>query len=512
MAVALIIFTALFFASRLWIIEGDLAPFQLTQVQKLDAQYYVMAAFEWLNGKYEPPPISDAVSVIPNGLFYNAIVYLNLLTLGQNYYGFRLNVVIVSCLSSLIFSYLFYRRFGLSALVITIPTFLLSFPWFMASLEVEPTVYRTFHVAVLCALFAFLQAKNALDTLSGRFIVFSAAFFGPLFVYPTNLFVIFATYAFYLLRGIQLRRARYVLETFLISGVVFLLTALVWITVTSLAFGRLSTVLKFFFTFTTRVADVSNPYATLWNEICQKFWDIELFGLFSETPAVFYLYLGGLFGMVVVLLVALVRRNPMHRDPDSQFRAWFDLMVPLLSLALFFQTLFVNDYPLKKLSILVPFLVAGALFIFEFVARFSKVPLPVFCTTFAVYMVWPSALQSYKYLYAGYTENFKTAMIGLRDIGPVGVAGGFGHSLRLYNSIRPYASYYVFQHVLHDMDKYRDILAGRIDGVRPEYSIQVTLDPDRINQMRALGFELKRMVIEGNEQGVGSVGLFERVH
>jgi hypothetical protein len=62
------------------------------------------------------------------------------------------------------------------------------------------------------------------------------------------------------------------------------------------------------------------------------------------------------------------------------------------------------------------------------------------------------------------------------------------------------------------MDLYRDILAGRIDGVRPEYSIQIELNSDRIEQMRALGFQLDRLLIEGKEEGVGSVGLFKRIH
>jgi hypothetical protein len=61
------------------------------------------------------------------------------------------------------------------------------------------------------------------------------------------------------------------------------------------------------------------------------------------------------------------------------------------------------------------------------------------------------------------------------------------------------------------MSLYRDILAGRIDGVRPEYSIQIELDSDRINQMRSLGFRLDRLLIKGNETGVGSVGLFKRI-
>jgi hypothetical protein len=510
--VSLVIFTVLFFVSRIWIIEGDLAPFQLTQVQKLDAQYYVMAAFEWLDGKYEPRPISGVVSVIPNGLFYNAIVYLNLLILGQNYYGFRLNVVVVSCTSSLLFSYLFYRRFGRASLLITLPTFLLSFPWFMASLEVEPTTYRTFHMALFCGLFAFLHAKKLCDTLYGRFALFCSALFGPFFVYPTNLFIIFALYAFYFLRGLQRRQVRFIFVTILVSGAAWLLVAVTWVAVTVLAFGKLSTVLDFFSTFTDRVTDVTNPRATIWYQIVGKFWDIELFGLFRETPLVFYLYLIGLVAMIIVLFMEVMKRNPGYGDSDSRFRGGFNLIMPLLSLALFFQTLFVNDYPLKKLSILVPFILLGALFVFEFIVRAVRLPLAVFCTALSVYMVSPSAALSYEYLYAGYTENFKRAMVGLNDIGPVGVAGGFSHSFRLYNSIRPYASYYVFRHVLHDMDLYRDILAGRIDGVRPEYSIQIELNSDRIEQMRALGFQLDRLLIEGKEEGVGSVGLFKRIH
>jgi hypothetical protein len=331
-----------------------------------------------------------------------------------------------------------------------------------------------------------------------------AAFFGPLFVYPTNLFVVLAAYAFYLIRGWQLRQVRYVVVTALISAGALFITAAAWLAATILAFGNLSTVLGFFSLFTERV---SSSDRTVWEDIFRKFMDIKLFGLFSETPAVFYLYIVSLFAMVAALAVALVKRRPTRSDPDLHFRGWFDLLMPLLSLALFFQTLFVNDYPLKKLTILVPFVIAGALYVFEFV----KVPLPVCCAVFSIYMVWPSAMLSYNYLYAGYSENYKKAMVALRDIGTVGVAGGFGHSFRLYNSIQPYASAYVYSHVLHNMNEYHDILAGRIDGVRPKYSIQIEVDPRSIDAMQRLGFRFSRMLMVTSEQGVGSVALFERI-
>ena len=156
----LVVFSLAFLWSRISVIEGDLAPFEITAYQKIDAFYYAGLAFEWLEGAFEPPALRDGLTSLPGGILYNIIVYLNLLVLGDNYYGFRLNVVLVALATSIIFSYITSIRYGWSGIIASLPIYLCILPWFMASLEVEPTVYRLFHAAVLCAVIIYIDNNN----------------------------------------------------------------------------------------------------------------------------------------------------------------------------------------------------------------------------------------------------------------------------------------------------------------------------------------------------------------
>jgi hypothetical protein len=508
---SLAVFSVVFVASRLWLIEGDLAPFEMTNFQKIDAFYYAALAFEWFDGNFDPQALRDrAVSSLPNGIFYNVLVYLNLLLFGDTYFGFRLNVVVVGLVVSLIFSYVMYLRFSYSGLFLSCAIYLITFPWFMASLDVEPTIYRLLHLSAVLLVVVLHDWSATPQSRSYYFWLSVVAYFGPFFVYPTNVFVIPVLIAFFLLRSIAGNDYRSFANFIAMNFLALLLVAAAWLLSTVLIFGGVDPVVQFFGPLIGARVAIGSEMGFL-EQILFNFRKIDGFFLFRQLPGTYYIYIVGLL-LATVRLGEAVLRSFLGTDAK---RDWsrndaIDYFLSFAALAFFCQTLFINDYPLKKLLFLTPFLIYFILVLFELVP--SLLHRRTLLVAAALYICVPNLLLVRQHLFLGYTERFKSAMIDLRSIGDARVGGGVSHAFRLYNDYRPFLNYYIFQHVLHDRAGYYAVLRGEVPGVdAPEYTIMSQVNDKRISQWRKLGFVLERIIIDAPEKAVGKVGLFKRV-
>lgn len=506
--ITLAVFSAAFVASRLWLIEGDLAPFELTNFQKIDSFYYTALAFEWYDGNFDPQALRDrTVSSLPNGIFYNVLVYLNLLLFGDTYFGFRLNVVIVGLIASLIFSYVMYLRFSYSGLFLSCATYLITFPWFMASLEVEPTIYRLLHLSVVLLV---VTLNDWRDSRSYYFWLSVLAYFGPFFVYPTNVFVIPTLFAFFLLKSIIRREYRSFASFTAMNLLALVLVAATWLQSTFLIFGSLEPVVQFFSTLVGQRVAVGSGMGFL-AQVLFNISKIDDFFLFQHLPLTYYIYMAG----ILFVTVRLAETGIGHLFGSNAKRDWsrndaIDYFLSLAALAFFCQTLFINDYPLKKLLFLTPFLIYFILVLIELIP--SRLYARTALIAIALYICVQNFYLVRYHLFMGYTERFKTAMIDLRSIGDARVGGGASHAFRLYNDYRPFLNYYIFEHILHDRGGYFAALRGEVPGVdAPEYSIQSRVTGDRIDQWRKLGYALERIIIDAPEKAVGKVGLFKRM-
>jgi len=502
-------FSVAFIWTRLWLIEGDLAPFDLTAYQKIDAFYYASLAFEWIEGAYEPEALKGGLTALPGGIFYNLCVYFNLALLGDNYYGFRLNVVIISLTASLIFSWLMGKRFGLAGFLLSLTFYLVSFPWFMASLEVEPTIYRIFHVAVLILTIILVNDRQPQEwSASALFFTSVLAFSGFYFVYPTNMFAIAAFIAFHIYRSIQLGSWKEFLRFLEWHTTALSVTTVAWMVINKIAYGGSMLVLGMLFSVGDRVAGVGA--STLSSAIHSNLKAMGLFPLFTSMPGLRWVYFLSLIAMAVVTVIPSLRALIGHTAKDDR-RSHDDIttVFSLFALALFFQTLFVNDYPTRKMVAALPFVIFGILLLASMIKNRHAVALSA--AVVGAMVVATNAPIVYRELFATYSENMKRAMISLRVIGDAEVIGGYGQGFRLYNDTHPYLNIYVYKNSKRNLEIYNKAMEGRLDGVSPEYSVQIMVTPQLIETMTERGYVYEKELWAGTEQGVGTVGLFRWV-
>jgi hypothetical protein len=488
------LFAIAFLASRLYLIESDLAPFAFSGYQTIDEPFYVSAAFEWAFGRFEPPEFMAHVSSLPNGLFFNAIAYVNLLLFGNTYTGLRLNVVLLALVTSIIFSYVLYYRFSIAGLIISLPLYLLTLPWFMASLAVDPTLYRLFHLSIYLGLLCWLEIRGRESTPIAIFILSFLAYSGVLLVYVTNLFMVFATIAYYSFKAYRCRDGRLFLRFCCVSIFALLASVLLWATLTKLAFGGLGPTV----TFVLNARQPRFDFVYNW----QNLFD---FSFFSRTPYVFYVYMAG-----TLLMAGRLVFRVFERDVDKRPGASIDDAVSLLSLAFFAQTLFINDYPTKKLVFLSPFIIFAALLLFRQVDRFLKVPIVITSTVFVLYWVIPSATQAYDVLFRNYTENMKSSMIGLRFLDGVKVCGWYSHGFRLYNNIKPCLMTYVHDYVFNDLPRFNAIMSGKYPEFAPEYAIGPLFNATFRKMWMDFGFDCEKILISDKVRFEGPIVLFKR--
>ncbi|MBL0934414.1 MAG: hypothetical protein IBJ07_06660 [Rhizobiaceae bacterium] len=503
-----LIFASAFLMSRIWLIEGDLAPFDITSYQKIDAFYYASLAFEWLEGAHEPAVLQNGITALPGGILYNIIVYANLSLLGDNYYGFRLNVIFVALATSIIFSWIAAERFGKAGLALSLSFYLISFPWFMASLEVEPTIYRLFHAALVILIMERINRKwHDFWPWWAHFFVAFLAYCGFFFVYVTNFFVIAAILAYQIWRCLRLRSWREFRRVASWNLVALTSASLIWVALNHWMFGGTSLVLRMLFAVGDRVAGagVSSLDEALWS----NFFAMQEFPIFQSIPGSFVVYLASLTVMAAIVVFSAVRMMvtpSISKTPETEDTT---IIFSLFGLALFFQTIIVNDYPVRKMVCIMPFAIFGALLLVSLLR--SKWALYVFSTVAIAMLAISNVPTVYRELFKNYSENMKQAMISLRPLGDAYVIGGFGHGFRLYNDVRPYLNIYAYTNGHRDLDAYDAAMSGKIEGVIPEFSIQIEVSPKTLALMEERGYVYEREILSGTEVGVGNVALFRWV-
>jgi hypothetical protein len=503
-----IAFSAMFLISRISIIEGDLVPTEVGFYQKIDSFYYAGLAFEWFEGKYEPDILRNGITALPAGLFINICVYLSLITFGDNFFGFRLSVVFVALATSLIFAWLTTTRFGLMGLVLSLAFFLFSFPWFLASIAVEPTIYRLFFTSILILAIIMTSEKHRRAWPSSAFFFVSLlAYAGVVLVYVTNLFAVAA------LIGYQVWRCLIIgswseFGRFLGWHLLALIAAvLVWIGISEWVFGGVGLVLNMLTSVSERAAitDVS-----LLEGISENYFAMKEFPLFISIPGLFPAYLLSLAVMAWSVTSQSIRTvfigsGGSHQEPDEVIAVF-----SMFSLAFFFQTLFVNDYPARKMVAALPFVVFGWLLIMLLATK-SKLIRGIFSMALIGALAVSNGPIIYRQLYANYSEKMKNAMVSLQSLGDAEVIGGFGHAFRLYNDIRPYLNTYAYVYGHRDLETYNKAMSGRIKGVEPQYSVQILVSEEIVKIMAARGFVYERELLAGTEGGIGNVALFRWV-
>jgi hypothetical protein len=192
-------------------------------------------------------------------------------------------------------------------------------------------------------------------------------------------------------------------------------------------------------------------------------------------------------------------------------RQEMDQIVLLFGLAFLCQTAFINDYPVRKMVILLPFILYLILYILEFVFQRIKGAFPVTAALMLIVVLVFDAGPTYEDVVAGRSESMKGAMISLKDIGDAETIGGLSHSFRLYNQTRPYLNSYIYNYREEDLKVAWSAMSGQMEGVVPQYTVQVMIDDTIDAEWIGRGYVADRTLLDGHEEGVGRVVLYRWV-
>lgn len=326
---------------KLFLIDIDTPPWEIAQYSPIDEYYYSINAYN----QYEHGNLFglDRPLLFGNPLITNILTYGSLKVFGDNYLGLRFPSFLFGLLSfSMIFELLKRAKLHLWAQVSVLVFMVLNFTFANASYIVEPTIARI--CTALLSLYIIVKWKENYNRKPYQIIGVSSLV-GTLFLftYPTNAFVLLASYLVLVIDrswiSLPLFQKEKIKPFFLNSiyfGIgVFISLVIYYLTCKSLGLDLLNNSMS-----------RSGKYT---NRLALQVVDIVKYALFSLKANIFVL--NPLF--LVITFAALANIGL------TRFKSWsITKYATVIFLIVFFiQSLFINDFPERKLVLYLPFVV-----------------------------------------------------------------------------------------------------------------------------------------------------------
>ena len=351
----------LFLVTRCAFLDRDLPPNGISNYVVLDEQFYTIPAFDWYNTDqpYNTFDLSDEYSLKysqPINVLQNLMTYVSLLTFGNNYYGLRMASV-VAALVSFILLFIIFSRIMLHSqkdrtegelqhhyyLLLFFMAYLLSdFAFLMASRVAEPTIFRL--MALTIVMYVGSMPRNAGSLESERCYSALLGFLCMavvLFVYVYTLFIFAAmivtvgVLAYRKGIGNTTKQFAY----FLLGSLLCLIFYQWFIGVTY--HSSIVDVFQYMTAFETRLGVGSSL--------------TESIGLFLIN--LLSIGMTNVFKYNVVLIFAFLVVLPVFLHKLKTQKTKFDILLFNLLLFLGLQSMVINDYPERKLVIILPLVV-----------------------------------------------------------------------------------------------------------------------------------------------------------
>jgi hypothetical protein len=201
-AAALVVLALAFLVSRVIVLDRDLPPWSVAQLQPLDEFYYTISSFNLFRYGSVAHRVVDYVptDAAPLSLLENAMTAITLMLFGNNYYGLRMASVFAG-LGTLIILYVLLRRHlappdtspSVLGLAGVLPVLLLSYlvadyAFDMAARVAEPSIFQI--LAMVLVLFAVSSWPRRKPSMVRAFSLACIAAGAWLFVYIFNFFVV----------------------------------------------------------------------------------------------------------------------------------------------------------------------------------------------------------------------------------------------------------------------------------------------------------------------------------
>lgn len=188
----------IFFLFRIFNLDADIVPWGIMNYQPVDEGIYGNLALNLINyGNINPNVFFHGNLYLMQGhvitnFIGNIIVYIGLLFLGDNYYGFRIPIILTSLFISILIILSCYFVAKSKKIIYIIFFMLFSFHYYIASRIVEPSIFRLLFTTIV--LFLIIQkkiGKKQIGFLVGFLITLSC-----FLVYITNFFMYLGSFLF----------------------------------------------------------------------------------------------------------------------------------------------------------------------------------------------------------------------------------------------------------------------------------------------------------------------------
>jgi len=473
---------ACYLIARLVYFDADIPVWAVSSYAPIDEFYYTLLAFDLAQGGGSP----DGAYVSGHwNLLQQVVTASSLALFGDNYYGLRFPSVLSGLLVLIVFYRIIFLRFGLFYSICFSLLLLVEYSFLLATRVAEPTIFRLAITSVL--LFFYVSEFR---TASPRyFLIGFLTCAAWLFVYLTNAFLVLAGVACVLIFSEGKYKVRALL-LFSVGALTALLLFILLLAVTGFDFinalGVLSAV-------EGRVSGGSSFYDFIYG-ICINYLSILRANFFASNPYVSPVFLGLIFSP---FLLGRYFFHQLRRE---------DWIVICFFAAFFVQLAFVNDYPQRKLVMIVPFLlyffvlsgfVFSKRFGFQFNYFFAVITF-LFSVSFSVV--------SYSHVYAAPAFEYKKAMSALDSLGLERFVGGWSYGFRLYSSYRPYLSKY--QYIYTDPERYYATMTHSAVSGFARFTLEYG-DDETVAKMAIIGFYKKRLVFSSNDPIYPDVYLYE---
>lgn len=354
-----ILLCLLFLLSRIIYLDSDIPNWDISNYQPIDELYYTTTAFDlyhyhdWNHQilKYVP---SDSSS---ENLLGNILCFSTLSIFGNNYYGLRMASVLASfgvfiLMFFILKNYLFsQKQFDIESkssfylvIIITLLYLLFDFAFLMAGRVAEPTIFRMLGLVFIIWVLSLNILRKYFFSNS---FVFLAGFFAVVsvfFIYPTNAFIVPAIWliCFSVALKTDLRKA--IVQTFLFIVGGLIAFAFYELTL-RLAFDKsfIDSLLNTYSIFTDRVAIPNNS---------DGFDSIRLFKIYVYN--IFATLSTNLFRFNPIILATFASCLPIFIYKLIKHRNINDIFLASLLGFFLLQSLIINDYPYRKLIIMLP--------------------------------------------------------------------------------------------------------------------------------------------------------------
>jgi len=357
---------------KVFIIDIDLPAWKETFYQPIDEPYYVYPAYNFFEtGNFF---VADQAVIFGNSILLNFVTYITLEVFGDNYMGLRFSSIFFGLVTLFFFVLLLKRVTSNVKLQYAIVLFFtLNFSFTTANIVVEPTMVRMM-TTVLC-LWLVVRWKEK-QTNIDKNLVWQSAIVCLLFLfsYPTNAFLILAAYVAIVLTKApwQQENVKWInFNNFWKGSVYFGIGGLISLAIYFLLNLSLDVDI---------IADVFNRGS--------KYEERAGFGLRDLVINFFKLVLANSFRFnplwlfLTVLSIAGIFLAPLKKMNLTTYATLLFLG------SLMLQSTFINDYPWRKLIILLPFLLLVAAYgLKNFIVKWPDLKNKILFSLFAVSLV-----------------------------------------------------------------------------------------------------------------------------